>query len=81
MQDIRRNVPAYADPFYRLPPKPSEIPLQFITRKFMELDTDTLEQEINKDFEENSQYIEGVISEMYQGQVNHISRNHQNCRV
>ena len=25
MQDIRREIPAYADPFYRPPPKPSEI--------------------------------------------------------
>ena len=28
MQDIRWEIPAYADPFYRLPPKPNEIPTQ-----------------------------------------------------
>ena len=46
---------------YRPPPKPAEIPLQQIPRKLIHLDTD-----INMDFEENSPYQEGVISEMYQ---------------
>ena len=32
----------------------------------MHLDIGTLEQDINMDFEENSPYQEGVISEMYQ---------------
>ena len=31
-----------------------------------DLDIDALEQDINIDFEENSPYQEGVISEMYQ---------------
>ena len=58
MQDTRKEIPPYA--------KPTEIPLQVIPRKLMNLDIDTLEQDINKDFEENSSYQEGVISEMYQ---------------
>ena len=32
----------------------------------MDLDIDALEQDINMDFEGNSPYQEGVISEMYQ---------------
>ena len=59
MQDTRREIPAYADPVYRLPPRPTEIPLQEIPRKLTDWDTD-----INMDFEENSPYQEGVISEM-----------------
>ena len=61
IQDISREIPAYADPIYRPPPKPTEISLQEIPRKLMDLDTD-----INMDFEENSPYQEGVISEPYQ---------------
>ena len=56
MQDTRREIPAYADPINRPPPKPTEIPLQVIPRKIMDLDIDALEQDINKDFEENSPY-------------------------
>ena len=66
MQDTRGKIPAYADPIYRHPPKPTEIPLQVFPRKLMALNIDTLEQDINKDFEENSPYQEGVISETYQ---------------
>ena len=62
MQDIRREIPAYADPFYRPPPKPDEIPTQVIPRKILDTDIDTLEQDINTDFEEISPYQEGVIS-------------------
>ena len=61
IQDISREIPAYADPIYGPPPKPTEIPLQEIPRKPTYLDTD-----INMDFEENSPYQEGVISEIYQ---------------
>ena len=61
MQDTRKEIPAYADPIYRPLPKPTEIPLQEIPRKLMDLDTD-----INMDFEGNFPYQEGVISEIYQ---------------
>ena len=63
MQDIRREIPAYADAIYRLPPKPTEIPLWVIPRKLIESDIDVLEPDINMDFEENSPYQEGVVSE------------------
>ena len=43
------------------PPKRTEIPLQEISRKLMDLDTD-----INMDFIENAHYQEGVISDTYQ---------------
>ena len=66
MQDIRGEIPAYADPIYRPPPKPTEIPLQVIPRKPVDSDTDDLEQDINMAFVENFPYQEGVISEMYQ---------------
>ena len=59
MQDVRRKIPAYADPIYRPPPKQTEIPLKVNPRKHMDSD-------INMDFEENSPYQEDVISETYQ---------------
>ena len=58
---ISRETPPYTDPIYKPPPKPAEIPLQEILRKLKDLDSD-----INIDFEENSPYQEGVISETYQ---------------
>ena len=48
----------YPDPIHRSPPKPTEIPLQEVPRNLLDLDTD-----INMDFEENSPYQEGIISE------------------
>ena len=66
MQDIRRKIPAYADPFYRPPPKPTETPTQVIPRKVLDSDIDSLEQDINTDFEKNSPHQEGVISAIYQ---------------
>ena len=33
MQDTRRELPAYADPIYSPPPKPTVIPIQEILRK------------------------------------------------
>ena len=58
IQDISREIPMYQDPIYRTHPTPTEIPLQVVTRKLMDLETD-----INTDFRENSLYQEGVISE------------------
>ena len=66
MLDTRREIPAYADPMYRPPPKPTKTPFQEIPRKHMDLGSDALEQGINMDFEENSQYQEVVITETYQ---------------
>ena len=61
LQDIRREIPAYSDPVYRLPLKPTEIPFQVIPRKHMELDIGTLGQAINMDFKEISPNQEVVI--------------------
>ena len=66
MKDIKREKPAYADPIYRPPPKSNEIPTQIIHRKISDLDTDSLEQDINIDVEENSPHQQGVISKIYQ---------------
>ena len=48
------------------PPKPVEIPIHLIPRKTLDLDIESLEQDVNIDFEENSSHQEGVISEIYQ---------------
>ena len=61
IQDISREIPMYTDPIYRPPPKPTEIPLQEITRKLMDLDMD-----INMEFKENSPNQADVISETYE---------------
>ena len=37
MQDTRREIPAYADPIYRPPPEPTEVPLQVIPRKITDI--------------------------------------------
>ena len=66
MQDVRMEIPTYADLIYRSLPKVAEIPLPAIPRKLMDSDIDALEQDINTDFEENSPCQEGVISETYQ---------------
>ena len=58
IQDISREIPTYPDPIYRPPPKLTKITLQEIPRKLMDLNMD-----INMDFEENSPYQEGVISD------------------
>ena len=63
---MRREIPAYAEPLYRPPPKPTEISSEVIPRKIPYSDIDALEQDINMDFEENFPNQEGVISETYQ---------------
>ena len=47
---------------YRPPSKLTEIPKHLIPRKISDLDTDSLEQDVNVDFEENSPHQGGVIS-------------------
>ena len=81
MHDIREEIPAYVDPIYRPPPKPSETLTQVIPRKLPDSDIDTLEQDINTDFEENSPYQEGVISEIYQGPDKSYFLEPQSCKV
>ena len=61
---IIKDIPFYPDPSYRPPPKPIRTPtpgsLQY-------LESPDINPEINIDFEENSLFQEGVISEIYQG--------------
>ena len=51
----------YSDPVMKPPPRPPDK----ITQNDRQINLD-LDPEINKDFEENSPYKEGVISEIYQ---------------
>ena len=53
IQDTRREISVYADPIYRPSPKSTEIPLWIIPRKLTDVNIDTLEPDINMDFEEN----------------------------
>ena len=52
------QVPFYPDPLTKPPPRPPDIKTQDNRRMTLDLDLD-----INKDFEENSPYQEGIISE------------------
>ena len=61
IQDVSREVPIYPNPVYRLPPKLVKLPIPKIPRSLLDIDP-----EINMDFEENSPFQEGVISEIYQ---------------
>ena len=54
MQDIRREITAYADPINRPPPKPTEIHTQVTPKTIPESDIDTLKHDVNTDLEENS---------------------------
>ena len=56
-----RQVPFYPDPLKNSPPRLSDTKTQDNRRMTLDLDLD-----INKDFEENSPYQEGIISETYQ---------------
>ena len=58
-QEIK--VPLYPNQITKPPPKPPERVIQDVRQIDLELDL-----EINKDFEENSPYQEGIISEIYQ---------------
>ena len=51
----------YPDPLMKLPPRPPDIKAQDDRKINLDLDL-----EVNKDFEENSPYQEGIISEIYQ---------------
>ena len=54
-----KEVPPYPDPIKRPPPRPPDI--QENQRTLIDSDID-----MNTDFEENSPYQEGIISESYQ---------------
>ena len=55
------EIPIYPDPVYQPPPKPVKIPVPEILGSLSDIDP-----EMNTDFEENSPFQEGVISETYQ---------------
>ena len=61
IQDKNRELPFYPDPIYRPPPRPPEN-LQPASPE-SKLDS---RPKINIEFEENSPYQEGIISEFYQ---------------
>ena len=55
------HIPIYSDPLMKPPPRLPDIKMQDDRKTNLDLDL-----EINKDFEENSPYQEGIISEIYQ---------------
>ena len=61
IHDVNREIPVHTDPVYRPPPKPVKTPISEILGNLLDIDP-----ELNTDFEENSPFQEGVISEMYQ---------------
>ena len=61
IQDIPREIPIYPDPVYRPPPKPVTLPIPKIPKGLSDIDPEMI-----KDFEDNSPFQEGIISEMYQ---------------
>ena len=61
IQDKNRELPFYPDPIYRPPPRPPEN----LQKHRPESKPDT-RPKINVEFEENSPYQEGIISEAYQ---------------
>ena len=70
IQNINREIPFYADPIYRPPPKPTEN----LQSPRIESKADTIPR-IDLEFKENSPYQEGIILETYQRQINHFFRN------
>ena len=63
-----KNIPFYPDPIYIPPPKPVGISTSESPENI------NISLEFNVDFKENSPFQEGIISETYQGQMNHFSR-------
>ena len=58
-----KDIPFSPDPNYRLPPKPVRIPTP---RSSESSESTDINPEINIDFEENSPFQEGIVSETYQ---------------
>ena len=59
MQKISKEIPFYQDPIYRPPSKPVKKPSPKIPGSM------DINPELNTDFDENSPFQEGVISERY----------------
>ena len=60
MQKISKDIPSYPDLAYWPTPKPVKIPMPELPGNM------DINPELNTDFEENSPFQEGVISETYQ---------------
>ena len=74
IQDTSKEIPFYPDPGYRLPPEPIKIPVPKIPGSVSDINP-----ELNMDFEDNSQYQEGVISELYQRPDKSYFQEPQEC--
>ena len=61
MQNVSREIPIYPDPVYQSCPKQVKVPTPKIPGSLSNIDS-----ELNTNFEENSPFQEGVISETYQ---------------
>ena len=73
------DVPFHPGPTYRPPPKPirSDMPRgQESSQRWPS--SENISSDINLDFEENSPFQEGVISEAIKDQTNHSFKNHEN---
>ena len=69
------QVPFYPDPLIKPPPRLPNIKMYDNRRTTLHLDFD-----INKDFEVNSPYQEGIILQSYQRPDKSHYYSHQNCR-
>ena len=76
IQGVSKVIPIYPDPVYRSPPKQVETSITKICGSLSDIDP-----ELNTDFEENSPYPEGVISEKCKDQISHITQNLKNWKV
>ena len=59
IQDIAREIPIYPDPVYRSPHKPEKLPVPESLRNLWDINS-----ELTINFEDNSPFQEGIISEM-----------------
>ena len=75
MQKISKDIPFYPDPVYRPPPKPVKIPMPEVPRNM------DINPELKTDFKENSQFQEGVISEIYQRPDKSFFKSLKNWKV
>ena len=55
------EIPIHPDPVYKPPPKPEKLPIPKIPRNILDINP-----ELKMDFEDNSPFQEGIISETYQ---------------
>ena len=61
MLDVGKEIPIYPDPVYRPTPKPVKTSISDVPGSLSDIHL-----ELNTDFEDNSPFQEGMLSEMYQ---------------